>query len=339
MLRKFYYIILPLFLANAILAVNDSLVVSNGNTLVGEIKTMQRSVVKMETDYSDTDFMIDWDEVTEIYSNRMFVITTDEGNRYYGKLRTDLLQKSMVVVTEDTARHRVNITDIVYLTQIDKDFISRLSASMDIGFSKAKSNSLTQFYINALLGYLTESWSTNITYNGLSSTQTDVDPTSRNEGAIAFRYFLPDDWFAIASYSLLQNDEQKLKLRSIVQGGVGNYIIRTNSIYLSTALGAAWNNENYTDPDIPTRNSAEGFAGIELNLYDIGDLSLLTTLVVYPSFTDKGRIRSDFNFDLKYDLPLDIYFKIGYTLNYDNQPVEGASDVDYLFQTSIGWEF
>jgi len=338
MLRMFLFFIILFFTNHNILAENDTLVVNNGDALVGEIKTMQKSTVKMETEYSDSDFMIEWDKVTEVYSDRMFIVNTDEGERYYGKIRTDVNNKSMVIVTEDTTKHFVKISDIVYLTQVDKNFISRLSASIDIGFSLAKSNNLTQLYINTLLGYLTESWSTNITYNGLVSTQADVDPTTRNEGAFTFRYFLPDDWFAIGSYSLLQNDEQKLKLRSIVQAGIGNYIIRTNSLYLSTAVGAAWNNENYTEPDIPSRNSAEGVAAIELNIYNIGDLSLLTSLAVYPSFTDKGRIRSDFYFDLKYDLPLDIYFKLGYTLNYDNQPVEGASDIDYLFQTSVGWE-
>ena len=117
MLRIILFLILLYFTTNDILAENDTLVVNNGDALVGEIKTMQRSVVKMETDYSDSDFMIDWDKVTEIYSDRMFVITTDEGNRYYGKLRTDLSKKSTVVVIEDTAKHFVNITDIVYLTQ------------------------------------------------------------------------------------------------------------------------------------------------------------------------------------------------------------------------------
>jgi hypothetical protein len=59
---------------------------------------------------------------------------------------------------------------------------------------------------------------------------------------------------------------------------------------------------------------------------------------VFPSLTGSGRIRSDFKFDLKYDLPLDIYFGVGYTLNYDIKPVEGASETDYVFQTSVGWE-
>ena len=273
MLRYFFSLLLLQFFTINTLAENDTLVVNTGDALVGEIKTMQKSIVKMETDYSDSDFMIEWDKVTEIYSDRMFVVNTDEGDRYYGKIRTDATNKSMVIVTEDKTKHLVKITDIVYLTQVDKDFISRLSASIDIGFSLAKSNNLTQLYINTLLGYLTESWSTKITYNGLSSTQDDVDPTTRNEGAVSFIYFLPDDWFAIASYSLLQNDEQKLKLRSIVQTGIGNYIVRTNSIYLSAAVGAAWNNENYTEPDIHSRNSAEGVAAIELNIYDIGDKS------------------------------------------------------------------
>ena len=83
----------------------------------------------------------------------------------------------------------------------------------------------------------------------------------------------------------------------------------------------------------------EGFFGTELNLYDIGDLSLVTKVIAYPSFTESGRWRTDFNFDAKYDLPLDFYIKAGLTLNYDNRPVEGASETDYVFQTGFGWEW
>lgn len=103
-------------------------------------------------------------------------------------------------------------------------------------------------------------------------------------------------------------------------------------------IGAAWNNETYTDPTIPNRSDAEANFGTELNLFDIGDFRFLTSLSVYKSITDGGRRRADFKIDLKYDLPLDFYIGLGYTLNYDNQPVEGASESDYVFQTSFGWE-
>jgi hypothetical protein len=54
--------------------------------------------------------------------------------------------------------------------------------------------------------------------------------------------------------------------------------------------------------------------------------------------TESGRWRIDYSFDTKYDLPLDFYIKVGFTLNYDNQPVAGASKTDYVFQTTFGWE-
>jgi hypothetical protein len=60
---------------------------------------------------------------------------------------------------------------------------------------------------------------------------------------------------------------------------------------------------------------------------------------VYPSLTESGRVRADFVFDAKYDLPRDFYIQLGLTVNYDNKPVEGAEDRDYVFQTTFGWKW
>jgi hypothetical protein len=317
---------------------NDTLKVNTGEILVGQIKKMDRNIISIETGYSDSDFLIDWSKVIEISSNRLFIITTTQGDRYYGTINTDKTEKSKIKIIEEGNLFQKNLSDIVYINQVDEDFISRLSASIDIGFSYAKTNNLTQFSLRSNVGYLADTWNSNAYLNTVLSEQDNVEPTNRNEGGLSFQYFLPADWFALVSYSFLQNDEQKLQLRSITQLGGGNYIIRNNHMYFSASAGAAWNNENYTDPTIPSRNSAEGFAGLEVNMFNMGDLGLLTSLYVFPSFTESGRVRSDFKFDLTYDLPLDIYFKLGYTLNYDNKPVEGASETDYVFQTTVGWK-
>jgi hypothetical protein len=60
--------------------------------------------------------------------------------------------------------------------------------------------------------------------------------------------------------------------------------------------------------------------------------------VAYPGITEWGRVRTDFNFDLKYEFVFDFFVNLGFTLNFDNQPVEGADKVDYIFQTTVGWE-
>jgi len=109
-------------------------------------------------------------------------------------------------------------------------------------------------------------------------------------------------------------------------------------VQLGVSTGGVWNDESFTDETIESKSSQEAFIGCQLEVFDISDLDLLTNVVVYPSLSESGRVRMDFKFDLKYDLPLDFYINLGFTLNYDNQPVEGAAESDYVLQTSFGWE-
>jgi hypothetical protein len=119
--------------------------------------------------------------------------------------------------------------------------------------------------------------------------------------------------------------------------GAGKYLVHTNRVYLGFQGGFNLNNEKFNTQENSNR-SAEAFIGAGYNIYDIGDLDLLSTLMVYPSLSTKGRLRSDFKLDIRYEFKFDLFFKIGTTLNYDNQPTEGASTLDYIFQTTLGWK-
>ena len=64
----------------------DSLVMINGNILVGEIKGMDQGILTLKTDYSDKDFKIDWDDVTWIKSTRSFIVNLPHGRKLYGSI-------------------------------------------------------------------------------------------------------------------------------------------------------------------------------------------------------------------------------------------------------------
>jgi hypothetical protein len=51
------------------------LILKNGNIIVGEFKDMDKGVLTIETDYSDSDFKIEWEGIKEIYSKTKFLIT------------------------------------------------------------------------------------------------------------------------------------------------------------------------------------------------------------------------------------------------------------------------
>ena len=61
--------------------------------------------------------------------------------------------------------------------------------------------------------------------------------------------------------------------------------------------------------------------------------------MVYPGITEKGRWRSDFDLDIKFELPLEFYVKVGGTVNFDNRPAEGARKLDYIIKSGLGWEW
>jgi len=333
------YLFLPLLFFTGLYASspNDSLVFKNGNLMVGEIKSMDRGVVTVETGYSDSDFKIEWEKIQAIYTQTLFFITLTDGAKYYGRLKSGA-GSNVNIWTVDNRVVESNPDDIVYLRQFKIDFWDRLYASIDFGYSLTKANNLRQFTSRSSIGYRAEKWTTDATYNRLNSTQDDVEPIERSDGKLDYRFVLPRRWYAISTLSLASNTEQKLDIRFNAQLGFGRFIIRTNSAYWGVNLGVNRNVERYTN-DTPDRDSWEGYLGTELNLYDIGDFSLLTSFKAYPGITAKERIRSDFTLDTKYDLLYDFYIKIGMTINFDNRPAEEASEFDYVFQTGFGWEW
>jgi len=323
--------------ANLLLAQTDSLILKNGNIIVGEFKDMDKGVLAIETDYSDSDLKIEWEGIKEIYSNTKFLITLSNGARYNGPLKTS--KEGFVVINDDgTGDEEVELKEIVFLKSVDEGFLSRLYANIDVGFSFTKANNLRQISMRSKVGYLAERWQADASYNNLYSTQDETDPIRRIDGGLSYKYYLPKDWYLPVDLIFLSNTEQLIDLRLNAKVGIGKYVIHTNNAYWGFAVGASYVNENFSSED-DEKNSMEGYFGSELNLYDIGDLSLLTKVVAYPSITESGRWRADFVFDTKYDLPLDFYIKLGFTLNYDNQPVEGAPDSDYVFSTGLGWEW
>jgi hypothetical protein len=332
----------------------DSLVLSNKDLMVGEIKSMDKGILTFKTEYSDVDFKVKWEKVKQVTSPTIFLISLSDGKRYKGIIRS--LNDSLIEINsyaekailkfsrrtqnlENPEGNKVDIPNeqIVYLNPLDEGFWSRLSFNFDVGTNITKANSFKQFTFNVSTGYLADRWKMNLTFNNLRSVQNETSDIKRTESTFNFNYFLQKDWFLLYKLDILSNTEQLLILRNSNMVGLGKYLVHTNRAYLGVHGGVNLNDEKF-EGDQNSAQSAEGLLGAQYNIYDIGDLDLLTTLVVYPSLSTKGRIRSDFKFDIRYELKFDLYFKIGTSFNYDNQPTEGASKLDYIFQTTVGWK-
>jgi hypothetical protein len=315
----------------------DSIHFKSGEYVIGEIKTMSKGILKVETDYSDSDFQIEWDKVIGISTTTQFMVTLSDGKKYFGKLYS-LSDSTIRIETIEDAEFVSSNIEIVSLSPFDDKFVDRISANVSLGLDLAKANNLVSFTTRSSIGYRAEKWSTDVAFYSLRSTQDSVEDIRRTEGDLNFRYVLPRRFYAIGTVSGLSNTEQKLDLRMNTQVGVGNYLVQTNAMYWGAKLGVNRNLERYSN-ETDQRQSWEAFLGTEVNLFDTGDLDLAFLFTVYPGLTDPGRWRADTNLDLKYELPLDFFINLGVSFNYDNHPAEGASETDYVLYTGFGWEW
>jgi hypothetical protein len=354
-MNKFCVLSFMLFVMHCVgWAQNDTLYLNNGDFIVGDLKSMDRGVLIIAPSYSDEDFKITWGDIKEVTAVQRYLITLSDGRRINGRFRSEGEGK-IFIDNEEGEDVTVDHGEVVNINKVDSGFLSRLSASIDFGLSLTKANNQKQLNGNLRMSYLEDRWSLDLYYNTLITTQDEVADIQRNDAGIGYRYFLPGDWNLGADIDFLSNTEQSLELRATGKLGVGNFLKRSNSMYWLVTTGVAITSETYApvlNPEdgafttAPSRSSVEGFFGTELNLYDIGDLNLLTTLIVYPTIisdesVESGRIRTDFRFNAKYDDIFidDFYVRAGFTLNYDNRPVEAGKDVDYIFTTGFGWEW
>jgi hypothetical protein len=323
-------------------AQQDTIIMVSGEILLGEIKLYDNGIVTIETGYSDSDFKVEGDKVEQISTFHKYVILTAQGKRYYGSLASDKDNPSIVLINDaEKGRSKEQLKDILFLKKIDQTFWSRLDFLISIGYTLTKANNNQQFSGNLKTGYTSSKFKSDLSIGAIRTFQEDEEytsRTSRTDAGLGFLFFVVKDWFAVARTDLLQSSEQQLNLRAITKGGIGNFVLKTNRMNLGLAGGAAWNYENYSQSTANDKNSAEAFAALEYNIFDIGDLDLLTKLVAYPSLTERKRFRTDFSFNMKYEFKRDFFINLGLDVNYDNQPAEGSSPFDYVLQTTFGWE-
>lgn len=311
----------------------------SGDELLGEIKNMRQSILTFDTKYADTEFKIEWSEVLGLETSGLSLIFTDDGDRFVGSIKPLLGTGRLTRVITEEEEITMTLEKIVEIISLEKNFVERIRIALDAGYSFTKANSAQTISINGNVNYQARKWAFDGSFNKVGTYQDGADETSRTEGTGNLNYTIIGKSFAFVGLQFLRNSEQLLDLRSTAKGGLGYYFFRTNHWYLGGGAGIAGSRENYGGDEPSSENGIEGLGIINLNAYDIGDLSVNLSASYYPSFTNKGRHRLDADFSLKYDLPFEFYIKVSYNHNFDSKPPIDVSNNDFVFQTSIGWEW
>jgi putative salt-induced outer membrane protein YdiY len=316
-------------------AASDIVITTTGDRLVGEIKKVEKDVLTLSTDYSDSDFKIKWDKIVSIQSDRQFLLETFAGKRIAGTLKPEGDKKATVQVADTS----VTLPEISAVQPFERSFVSRFDAGFDLGYSKTRANDATQFSFGGNLSYRDQHHLDSLFVNVFRSSQSNAPDTNRWDLGNDFRRLLGDRWYVNTTQDLLNSDEQQLQLRTTLGGGGGRYLLRSASQYLALGGGLAWTNERYTDSAAPTTDSGEAYAGTEFMTERLKVVDVLTRFTWYPSLTIDSRYRINYKLNFDFNLPGDWYWRIGYFDNYDSLPPTATAKNDYGWSNAFGLKF
>ena len=252
-------------------------------------------------------------KVEEIIISRKCIISLTNSRRYFSNIKSET-PGTFTLFFEDGTSTQFKMDEMTGLIEVNEKFWKRLKFGLDLGYNFTKANNNAQFTISSYFNFVNERWLMKGNINVLNSSQDSVKNVKRTDAMLEAIRLLHKKWYLLSDVSYLSNTEQALKGRVSPSLGLGRFIKSTNKLYFGLSLGATYNIENYEDATL-NKTSSEAFLGSSFNMYDFKDFDLKTGIKFYAGLSEKGRIRTDYDITIKYDLPWDFYIKTEFTLN------------------------
>jgi hypothetical protein len=337
-----------LVLASPLLAreKTDVLVMKNGDRMTCQIKGLAAGVLYVSFDYIDGTASVEWSKVAHLESTQLFIVKTEDGSVYSGKLRTaespagapakiEILEPPEPSVVLDSP-------EVVSIIETSENFWRRFNGEVSFGVIYSKGNESTQYSFGSQTVYLRERWSAAANYSSTLSSSTDTNPATRNSLDLIGTRMLPwNKYFYSGMGSFLQSSAQGITLQTSVGGGLGRYLKNTNRSKISILGGLSWQSTNYHPSVIPVarQNLAAAMISTDIKFFRFNKTSLDVNATVFPALSEPGRFRFDTNATYYIKLISNLSWNVSFYANWDNQPPPGFSGSDYGSSAGLSWTF
>jgi len=199
----------------------DTVFLVNGDSVTGEIKSLEFGALRYSTDSMGT-VSIDWEDIIGVTSMQDLQIELTDGRRYFGAL---LPAESDYSVRVRTATEEVVFTaqQIVRITPIETGdrFLERLDGSFSFGLQSQKSSEVTTSNLAADISYRTRQYLVGLRLNSSATDQPDEPTRARRSLGLNYQRFRPNRWFTDWFTGWERNDELGIASRASVGGALG----------------------------------------------------------------------------------------------------------------------
>lgn len=316
----------------------DRILVTNGNEIVGEVKSLEHGQLLVKTDYMGT-VRMDWEQIARLESKLEFEVEARDGQLYFGHLVASD-EDRVLIVSGDDGTARLPYSEVLTIEQTKTSRVGKIDASISLGFSFNQASDVTQFSLDGSYKRRTRRFVRS--YNLVAIVNDREDETfSREHLSYTLVRHLRQRWTWDGSATFQANEELGLDRRWLVRGGALHRTLRTDIRELWLGVGLAASTENYTGREADDE-SLEGTLSLRYFAFHFDDpeLEVSVDLTLFPSLTTSGRLRAELRADMKRELIDDLFWGLSIYESYDSDPVgEGARNNDLTATASLGWKY
>jgi hypothetical protein len=318
----------------------DLIYLTNGDRITGEIKTLDRGRLLVKTNSIGT-LYVEWTAVDHVVTDKTMQLELVNGQRIESSLDEGGIDQSLSA-NKGESRQEIAIDDVVRIDQlrVDRSFWQRLEGNVGFGLSYTKGSEIGQLYFLGNTRYRKVQSEYVLDWNSIF-TERPGSNTERGNVDLIYRRFKENRWFWMALGGFDKNEELGIDLRTTAGGGVGRFLKKTNDFHFSLTGGVVATAEN-TIEGADNATNLDGMIAGDLAFFRFSTpkTNLRTSLRVWPSITDSGRVRANWDatlgqevFTADFSLDLTVY------VTYDSSPPIGAAGEDYGIVTSINYTY
>ncbi len=318
----------------------DEVVLWNGNTVTGEVKSLQQGKLKLRTDHAGTIY-IEWEFVNSVTSSEFFEVEDQRGEFFYGMLVPGPEQRTLVVMgpTQTTVLEMERVVEIMPIKQT---FWGRIDGSLNLGASFSSADNILQYSFESDATYRVRKFSARVSLSSIETLQEERDNSFRDNFDFTYTRFHKKRYFGSGIIGFDRSSELGIDLRVQVGGLFGRTLVQSTRSRMYSAVGLIVSRETPAGDqpnDYVLSGSLRGRYDFFLYNFPRTDISISVDLL--PSISEWPRLRLDSNLMLKREIITDFTVNFSAYDSYDSDPPGGAEAANHDFGVilSVGWIF
>ena len=316
------------------IAADDTVALSSGNRMSGEIERFSRGELFFSIDGAGS-VAIDWRNIESLQSARMFDVELTSGERLKGEI-SSAGAGTLELRTDGSAR-TIDMKDLVRIDPVHAEFSDRMSGAVDLGFDFLTAHDEIDWTLNAEAQHRTLNYLTSASISSLLRRRDDETTQRRNHLQIGSRRLLEHRWFMLGQFEAEEDVELDLQSRFLLLGALGRSLVQSSKTVFAAYAGLDISRERFRGTD--TQNEPEVLAALEWDCFYAGaDTKFSIEATTYYGL-DESRVRFVVESSLRRDIFSNFYWSLNLFESYNSDPPEGLEKSDLGLSITIGRSF